>query len=559
MSARKRVFLVLVSLILILIISAVVNSLNLENVADSQQEAFDVNVNNIILLDNTRYSLSRQHYYLAVFDSTKSAEDRKLLLDELEVMKNYVKDYLMNSGVDSASKSKLVTQNNYYNISVTSYLQEIDKNNLEKATEMKNNVIEEFNTEMIEISDQLVLLEQEELNKAKVAAFKVVTKSKYISVGLTLWGALVVVYLLLFINKRVVVPVNHLNKALEQISLGDLSAEIERPKGNDEFTALIDMFEVMRKTMGNLIGEVQNNSEQLSATAEELSASVQEISAQSEEIKTKVSVTSVNTKESAQVAVKNSASMITTVKKVEDIVNNTKDLKDTSSDTSTISSNGVKVVVKAKEQMKSINASTVTVSQLVSKLAEQSKEIEEISKSITVITDQTNLLALNASIEAARAGEHGKGFAVVAEEVKKLAEQSKLSANAIVSLTSEINRDTDNVADAVNDALHSVGEGIDIITEAGNYFDDIRNAVDLMDDKIKNIKELSSELHVGAEGITKSFDKIVSDTTNSAEHIEYILGTVEQQTETLSEVGSVAVHLADNAAELQSEIQKFKI
>ena len=37
-----------------------------------------------------------------------------------------------------------------------------------------------------------------------------------------------------------------------------------------------------------------------------------------------------------------------------------------------------------------------------------------------------NLLALNASIEAARAGESGKGFAVVAEEVRKLAEDSKV-------------------------------------------------------------------------------------------------------------------------------------
>lgn len=52
----------------------------------------------------------------------------------------------------------------------------------------------------------------------------------------------------------------------------------------------------------------------------------------------------------------------------------------------------------------------------------------ENTQVIVSISEQTNLLALNASIESARAGEQGRGFAVVAEEVRKLAEQTKLTA-----------------------------------------------------------------------------------------------------------------------------------
>ncbi|WP_249727916.1 methyl-accepting chemotaxis protein, partial [Bacillus paralicheniformis] len=75
---------------------------------------------------------------------------------------------------------------------------------------------------------------------------------------------------------------------------------------------------------------------------------------------------------------------------------------------------------------------------------------------ITAIIKLTNLLALNVAIEAARAGEHEKGFAVVADEVRKLAEESKQSANQIVTLTQEIQEDTHNVEKAVFDGFHSV-------------------------------------------------------------------------------------------------------
>lgn len=88
---------------------------------------------------------------------------------------------------------------------------------------------------------------------------------------------------------------------------------------------------------------------------------------------------------------------------------------------------------------------------------------------ITDITAQSNLLALNAAIEAACAGERGKGFAVVADDVRKLAVQSKDSANLIIQLTTDILHETKNVEASVTLGITTVEEGVNIIVQAEDF------------------------------------------------------------------------------------------
>jgi len=87
----------------------------------------------------------------------------------------------------------------------------------------------------------------------------------------------------------------------------------------------------------------------------------------------------------------------------------------------------------------SINESERHLNADIEEIGTTSAEIIQILDAIKIIADQTKMLGLNAATEAARAGDAGKGFGVVAEEIRKLSESSKQTAEQIRGLTRKIN------------------------------------------------------------------------------------------------------------------------
>lgn len=125
---------------------------------------------------------------------------------------------------------------------------------------------------------------------------------------------------------------------------------------------------------------------------------------------------------------------------------------------------GTRQAEQVAVSMLEVKDKVASVGEQIQRLSEQAGQIGEIARVVGEIAVETKMLALNASVEAARAGDNGKGFAVVAAEVRKLAIQSKKSAERANLLVEEIQKAT-NAAVMVTEGSNHTAESVAALTQ----------------------------------------------------------------------------------------------
>ncbi|MFJ7666299.1 methyl-accepting chemotaxis protein [Lysinibacillus sp. NPDC097195] len=352
-------------------------------------------------------------------------------------------------------------------------------------------------------------------------------------------------------------PLKRMANAVKQIAQGDLTIPDLQVKSKDEIGTLANAFNDMKQSIQILIRTSGETASELSAVAEELSASTTQVTATSNYVATTVEDIATGSKISSTVSNEASLAINESTEGIQQIADATYSVLGKAKQTKETADAGQVTIEHAQQQMDIIYQSTKETTALIARLTKQSEEIQNITKVITDITEQTNLLALNAAIEAARAGEHGKGFAVVADEVRKLASQSKDSAQTIVQLTSDILLETKNVEVAVLHGQTTVEQGVEVIVQAGTAFSKIVNAIEEMTQEVTSVTEITQEMSASSEEISASIQELNGHVRKNAQGTAEVAQQIVNQVASLQEINNISASLNDKALELTNSISSF--
>lgn len=299
--------------------------------------------------------------------------------------------------------------------------------------------------------------------------------------------------------------------------------------------------ENMLKSVGLIAVKIDNsngNANDTSATMEELSASMEEVSATAENINQLTETTARTIMEIADKSINGAAFA--------------KDSSVRADKSEKAAADGRRSTNSMIDEIRSAMKESIDNSRQVNKIA-------NLTEDILSIANQTNLLALNASIEAARAGEVGKGFSVVAEEIRTLAERSKLTANdiqnisqSVIGAVERLSTDAGTMLEFVDTTVLKDYDKFEEITQYyrkdSNYLEEMLGGFAM---QAEEVRENTVTLRDGMSGIATA----VEESTRG------IVMAAEAASELVANLSSIGKEVGDNrriAGELRQEVDKFR-
>jgi len=312
--------------------------------------------------------------------------------------------------------------------------------------------------------------------------------------------------------ESILAPIKEGVEALEKLGTGDLTIRISSDyKGDHQL--IKNGINAVGDSLSRTLGEVKEAVSATASATSQISSSTEEMAAGANE----------QTHQTTEVA-----SGVEEMTRT--ILENTKNVSiaaETAKQAGSKAKDGGDVVNETIEGMNKIAEVVKKSAETVQALGKSSDQIGEIVQVIDDIADQTNLLALNAAIEAARAGEQGRGFAVVADEVRKLAERTTKATKEIAAMIKQIQKDTGEAVDSMEEGTTQVEKGKTLAHKAGQALTEIVTESQKVVDIVAQVAAASEEQSSAAEQISKNIEAISSVTQQSAAGTQQIARAAE--------------------------------
>ncbi|WP_455792457.1 methyl-accepting chemotaxis protein [Clostridium butyricum] len=371
---------------------------------------------------------------------------------------------------------------------------------------------------------------------------------------------IILVLISIIINIGTKMVSNNIKKLVESItkaSKGDLKEKIKLNTIIKEFKLLEESFNNMSGNLTSLLGSVNDSVINVDNTAVNSIALSEEISESIGQVTSTMTEISEGTGKSADALENIASDMEKLSSSINEIKNETNNVNKVALETNKLGGRGLEIAKLVLNKSNETKNSTEEVNSVVNEVSSSIEKIENINSSITAITEQTNLLALNAAIEAARAGEAGKGFAVVADEIRKLAEETAVSAHEIDSIIKEISEKSNKAVDKVSNTTNVVKEQEEAVMESQKIFKDIVHSVESLSDKVSIIADSISVINTMKDNVLDKvgdLSALLEETAAGSEEVTASAHEVNASTETFVHDLNI---LKEKTEELKQHISTF--
>ncbi|NDI36165.1 methyl-accepting chemotaxis protein [Chengkuizengella sediminis] len=348
---------------------------------------------------------------------------------------------------------------------------------------------------------------------------------------------------------------NQVEKKLDEISVGDLSKEINESKRK---RGLMKKIHQTSKSLVRLIISVDRGSKRLDQEVLMLGKNSEIVNEQVNTVTTTIRDITNGIQDAAEYVQTISTEMCN----INDLLNEVK------TDNQSLTNNAMKYMnelVQSKkettltmEQIRVVSEDKEKVHQSMNHLDQSISHISSVSTLLSKLSNETHILSLNANIVASQAGEHGKAFQVIANEVSILAQQSKEEITKIQQQIQDISDYEEQLKyrfqemdTHVEKSVLSMQESIQKYEYMESFLLSSINNIDVVNNKINNIST-STHNSVQSTNQTNAFFQEI------AAGSEEMLASSEIQLQSINQMNEDIQRMKLNSLSLRSVVSQFK-